>query len=150
MHCLQDFLFLALVFPFFPGFSYPSPTMNCLLQGFLWCTVFLHSDYMPCPLQAPKFDKCYLHIFMYVINVSIISYLPSLIILYGAINLHSMHSSSQSIVFAIAVLVLLSFLLSQACHWVLKEYLQSGPKKCIRSLLINIFGINLNEISISG
>jgi len=28
--------------------------------------------------------------------------------------------------------------------------LQSGPKKCIHSLLINIFGINLNEISISG
>ena len=27
---------------------------------------------------------------------------------------------------------------------------QSGPKKCIHSLLINIFGINLNEISISG
>jgi hypothetical protein len=29
-------------------FSCPSLTMNCLLQGFLWCTVFLHSDYMPC------------------------------------------------------------------------------------------------------
>jgi len=29
-------------------------------------------------------------------------------------------------------------------------YTQSGPKKCIHSLLINIFGINLNEISISG
>ena len=29
-------------------------------------------------------------------------------------------------------------------------YIQSGPKKCIHSLLINIFGINLNEISISG
>ena len=29
-------------------------------------------------------------------------------------------------------------------------YIQSGPKKCIYSLLINIFGINLNEISISG
>ena len=28
-------------------------------------------------------------------------------------------------------------------------YIQSGPKKCIHSLLINIFGINLNEISIS-
>ena len=28
--------------------------------------------------------------------------------------------------------------------------LQSGPKKRIHSLLINIFGINLNEISISG
>ena len=28
--------------------------------------------------------------------------------------------------------------------------IQSGPKKCIHSLLINIFGINLNEISISG
>jgi ascorbate-specific PTS system EIIC-type component UlaA len=27
---------------------------------------------------------------------------------------------------------------------------QSGPKKCIHSLLINIFAINLNEISISG
>ena len=27
---------------------------------------------------------------------------------------------------------------------------QSGPKKCIHSLLINMFGINLNEISISG
>jgi len=27
--------------------------------------------------------------------------------------------------------------------------IQSGPKKCIHSLLINIFGINLNEISIS-
>ena len=29
-------------------------------------------------------------------------------------------------------------------------WIQSGPKKCIHSLLINIFGINLNEISISG
>ena len=29
-------------------------------------------------------------------------------------------------------------------------HIQSGPKKCIHSLLINIFGINLNEISISG
>ena len=28
--------------------------------------------------------------------------------------------------------------------------IQSGPKKCIHSLLTNIFGINLNEISISG
>ena len=28
--------------------------------------------------------------------------------------------------------------------------IQSGPKKCIHSLLINIFGINLNEISVSG
>ena len=28
--------------------------------------------------------------------------------------------------------------------------IQSGPKKCVHSLLINIFGINLNEISISG
>ena len=28
--------------------------------------------------------------------------------------------------------------------------IQSGPKKFIHSLLINIFGINLNEISISG
>ena len=28
--------------------------------------------------------------------------------------------------------------------------IQSGPKKCIHFLLINIFGINLNEISISG
>ena len=31
-----------------------------------------------------------------------------------------------------------------------KLIIQSGPKKCIHSLLINIFGINLNEISISG
>jgi hypothetical protein len=30
------------------------------------------------------------------------------------------------------------------------QKLQSGPKKCIHSLVINIFGINLNEISISG
>ena len=29
-------------------------------------------------------------------------------------------------------------------------YIQSGPKKCIHSLFNNIFGINLNEISISG
>jgi hypothetical protein len=29
-------------------------------------------------------------------------------------------------------------------------YIQSGPHKCIHSLLINIFGINLNEINISG
>jgi len=28
--------------------------------------------------------------------------------------------------------------------------IQSGRKKCIHSLLINIFGINLNGISISG
>ena len=27
---------------------------------------------------------------------------------------------------------------------------QSGPKKCIHSLLINIYRINLNEISIAG
>jgi len=32
----------------------------------------------------------------------------------------------------------------------LMSYIQSGPIKCIHSLLINIFGINLNEISISG
>jgi len=31
-----------------------------------------------------------------------------------------------------------------------KVNIQSGPKKYIHSLLINIFGINLNEISISG
>jgi len=31
-----------------------------------------------------------------------------------------------------------------------RKDIQSGPKKCIHSLLINIFGINLNEISISG
>ena len=30
------------------------------------------------------------------------------------------------------------------------DTIQSGPKKCIHSLLMNIFGINLNEISISG
>ena len=30
------------------------------------------------------------------------------------------------------------------------QNIQSGPKKCIHSLLINIFGINLNEISVSG
>jgi hypothetical protein len=30
------------------------------------------------------------------------------------------------------------------------DKIQSGPEKCIHSLLINIFGINLNEISISG
>ena len=30
------------------------------------------------------------------------------------------------------------------------SHIQSGPKKYIHSLLINIFGINLNEISISG
>ena len=29
-------------------------------------------------------------------------------------------------------------------------YIQSGPKKRIHSLHINVFGINLNEISISG
>jgi hypothetical protein len=29
-------------------------------------------------------------------------------------------------------------------------YIQSGPKKCIHSLLVNTFGINLNEISILG
>jgi len=28
--------------------------------------------------------------------------------------------------------------------------IQSGPKKCVHSLLINIFGINVNEISILG
>ena len=33
---------------------------------------------------------------------------------------------------------------------VVDRCIQSGPKKCIHSLLINIFGINLNEISISG
>jgi len=30
------------------------------------------------------------------------------------------------------------------------NYIQSGPKKFIHSLLINIFGINLNEISTYG
>jgi len=30
------------------------------------------------------------------------------------------------------------------------QHIQGDPKKCIHSLLINIFGINLNEISISG
>jgi len=40
-------------------------------------------------------------------------------------------------------------------HWIhsqpkkIARHIQSGPKKCIHSLLINIFGINLNEISIS-
>ena len=33
---------------------------------------------------------------------------------------------------------------------IIEGKIQSGPKKCIHSLLINIFGINLNEISISG
>jgi hypothetical protein len=33
---------------------------------------------------------------------------------------------------------------------ILTSVIQSGPKKCIHSLLINIFGINLNEISVSG
>ena len=28
--------------------------------------------------------------------------------------------------------------------------IQSGPEKCIHFLLINIFGININDISISG
>jgi hypothetical protein len=32
----------------------------------------------------------------------------------------------------------------------LMRNIQGGPKKCTHSLLINIFGINLNEISISG
>jgi len=32
----------------------------------------------------------------------------------------------------------------------LRKEIQSGPKKCIHSLLVNIFGINLNEIYISG
>ena len=31
-----------------------------------------------------------------------------------------------------------------------KQKYRVAPKKCIHSLLINIFGINLNEISISG
>ena len=35
-------------------------------------------------------------------------------------------------------------------RYIIRLLLQSGPKKCIHSLLINIFGINLNEISISG
>ena len=36
-------------------------------------------------------------------------------------------------------------------HVILKEiHIQSGPKKCIHSLLINIFGINFNKISVSG
>ena len=34
-------------------------------------------------------------------------------------------------------------------QWLYSQQIQSGPKKCIHSLLINIFGINLNEISIS-
>ena len=29
-------------------------------------------------------------------------------------------------------------------------HIQSDPKKCVHSLLISKFGINLNEISISG
>jgi hypothetical protein len=41
-----------------PIFSYPSLAVNYLLQGFLWYMIFVHSDYMPCPLQSPKIDKC--------------------------------------------------------------------------------------------
>jgi hypothetical protein len=37
-----------------------------------------------------------------------------------------------------------------ASCWIYIGILQSGPKKCIHSLLINIFGLNLNEISFSG
>ena len=39
---------------------------------------------------------------------------------------------------------------STACQPNCSYQIQSGPKKCIHSLFINIFGINLNEISISG
>ena len=35
-------------------------------------------------------------------------------------------------------------------HEIRRKEVQSGPKKFIHFLLINIFGINLNEISISG
>ena len=40
--------------------------------------------------------------------------------------------------------------LTFTCQHNVTTYKQSGPKKCIHSLLINIFGINLNDISISG
>lgn len=42
----------------FPGFSYSSVAVNCLLQGFFWYATFHHSDYVPCPLQSSKFDEC--------------------------------------------------------------------------------------------
>ena len=35
-------------------------------------------------------------------------------------------------------------------HFTSVTIIQSGPNKCIHYLLINIFGINLNETSISG
>ena len=40
--------------------------------------------------------------------------------------------------------------ISRPCISTASRNVQSGPKKCIHSLLITIFGINLNEISISG
>jgi len=40
------------------------------------------------------------------------------------------------------------YLLSNTTVWWID--IQSGPVKCIHSLLINIFGINLNEVSVSG
>ena len=39
--------------------------------------------------------------------------------------------------------------MSPTCIFWYHKIIQSGPKKCIHSLLINIFGINLNEIEIS-
>jgi hypothetical protein len=73
MHCPQDSLSLASVFQahvpsnmtgssitpsshLFQCFFYSSLAMNCLLLGFDWYTVFLHSDYRPCPLQSSIFQ----------------------------------------------------------------------------------------------
>lgn len=46
------------IFPLSPGFLYPPLAVNCLLQGFLWYRMLLHSVYKPCPLRSSKFAKC--------------------------------------------------------------------------------------------
>ena len=40
------------IFPSFPGFSYPFLAVIYLLQGFLWHTMFLHSDCLPFPTSS--------------------------------------------------------------------------------------------------
>ena len=52
--------------------------------------------------------------------------------------------------FSGVVWILRFFFLSSAVKTVVHSIYRVAQKKCIHSLLINIFGINLNEISISG
>ena len=57
---------------------------------------------------------------------------------------------SKARICSVPVLDLLSFSIITLRVSANHVNIQSGPKKCTHSLLIDFFGINLNEISISG